>query len=274
MSEPWTPGSERPRVTIGDADDIVDAEIVEDDVAVARDAQDEVSDRSAVEGDRERSEIAFADILEDDLMTVEQLDDDGELEEVLEPTGDMVPVEAAAAAISPAAAATSPAPGAAVAPAGAAPAGPAPAGEETEIECPGCGLTVVGVAPRPSAEWFCPRCDYPLFLVRRQAPPAAESATRGARRRLPGTSGRALSAAAACWNCGEWNEAGIAACLRCAATLPKPEAPKVPAEVVPPEVQLVEVEVMYWPPVWISALGGMGSGMVLLWAVLTALGRL
>jgi hypothetical protein len=147
-------------------------------------------------------------------------------------------------------------------------------GEETTIECPGCGLSVVGFDPRPTAAWFCPRCDYPLFLVRRAAVQAPDAATRGARRRLPGTSGRTVTAAGPCWSCGEWNEAGVVSCLRCAATLPKPTPPQVPAEVLPPEIELVEVETMYWPPVLIAAFGGFGAGAVFLWAVLLAFDRL
>lgn len=148
--------------------------------------------------------------------------------------------------------------------------------EDVEVECPGCGLTVVGNDPRPTASWFCPRCDYPLFLVREPAAPEPDGATRGARRRLPGTSGRAITAAGPCWNCGEWNEAGVTTCLRCAATLPKPTPPRVMAEVIPPELEpeLVEVEVMYWPPVAIAVIGGFGTGMVFLLGVLVATGRL
>ena len=152
----------------------------------------------------------------------------------------------------------------------------AESGEDVEVECPGCGLTVVGNDPRPTASWFCPRCDYPLFLVRKPAAPEPDGATRGARRRLPGTSGRAITAAGPCWNCGEWNESGVTTCLRCAATLPKPVPPRIVAEVIPPELEpeLVEVEVMYWPPVWIALLGGFGAGIAFLAGVLLATGRL
>ena len=274
--EPGVPKDHVRVIRNDELDDISDAELVEDDEDVARDAQDARVDAAAVAADDERSGAVLAEVLDDDLDIVSELDDEGELADVLTITGEMTPVTAAAAnvvttSVVPADAA--PAAQAAPVPAAQAPAAPL---EEVEVECPGCGLTVVGTDLRPTSSWFCPRCDYPLFLARRPAAPEPSGATRGARRRLPGTAGRTLTAAGACWNCGEWNEAGVSACLRCAATLPKPEAPKVPAEVIPPELEpeLVEVEVMYWPPTLISALGGFGAGMVFLWAVLTALGRL
>lgn len=95
--------------------------------------------------------------------------------------------------------------------------------QEVEVECPGCGLVAVGEAPRPTAAWFCPRCDYPLFWA---SPPVEEQpASRQARHRLPGTGGRRVVGAEACWYCGEQNEPDAPACFRCAATLPKPPAP-------------------------------------------------
>lgn len=111
---------------------------------------------------------------------------------------------------------------------------------EVEIECPGCGLVLVGEsAPRPTAAWFCPRCDYPVFWA---SPPADDDTgiQRRARRRLPGTGGREALGAAACWHCGEMNDPGITSCLRCAATLPKP---------VPPEPERVRVDIPVPVPV-------------------------
>jgi hypothetical protein len=258
-------------------DDITDAEIVDevDDADVARVVQDDRVDASSVDADDDRAAATLAEVLDEDLAIVVDHDDEGELTEILEASGRMLPTGAASAAVVSATAADV-VPAAVLATDVARPEGhaaPMPH-EEVEVECPGCGLAVVGTDPRPTASWFCPRCDYPLFLVRRPVAPEPSSATRGARRRLPGTAGRTLTAAGSCWNCGEWNEAGSTTCLRCAATLPRPEAPRVPAEVVPPELELVEVEVMYWPPTIISTLGGFGAGMVFLWAVLTALERL
>ena len=119
---------------------------------------------------------------------------------------------------------------------------------ETEVDCPGCGLTLIGDEPRPSAEWFCPRCDYPLFWVEG---PAKEDrqVSRAARRRLPGAAGRTQVGAGPCWHCGEMNEAGETECLRCAATLPKPLAPTVHIveEIRVPTPVPIVVRGVVWP---------------------------
>jgi hypothetical protein len=197
-------------------------------------------------------------ILNTELMEVEHEDAPSELE----PSGTMIGREAASAA--------------AVTPADDAAVHAAEPGAEVEIECPGCGLLVVGSDPRASAEWFCPRCDYPLFFTSQPVVPAVEGERRAARRRLPGVRGRVPTAAGPCWNCGEWNEANAGTCLRCAASLPKPLPPQLgPFETVEvPEPELVEVEVMYWPPVVISLVGGFTAGMAFLWGLLTLMDRL
>jgi hypothetical protein len=215
----------------------------------ARNVQAEVEAEAALDDFERRAAADLAAILGTDLLEVTQepaVEGDAATT-ALEPSGDMVPREAAAAStVSPVA--------------------PSAPGPDVEVECPGCGLLVVGNDPRASAEWFCPRCDYPLFFVKRAAPPEPDGARRGARRRLPGSQGRVSSAAGPCWNCGEHQEAGVRECLRCAATLPKPAPPKLgPFEIVEaPEPELVEVEVLYWPPVVISVIGGFIAGMAFL----------
>ena len=227
------------------------------DAELARQDQADVEADAAL-GDFERSAASDLEaILGTDLMEIEH----DEAPSELEPSGEMIPREAAAASsVSPAEEAVAAGSAAAAVTASAVP----PA--DVEIECPGCGLVVVGSDPRASAEWFCPRCDYPLFFARKPAPVEPDGARKGARRRLPGVKGRAPVAAGACWNCNEWNEAGVTACLRCAATLPKPTPPQLgPFETVEvPEPELVEVEVMYWPPIVISVVGGFIAGMAFL----------
>ena len=234
---------------------------------VARTDQADVEAEAALD-DFERSAAAgLAELLDEDLLEIEHEGAPSELE----PSGAMMGRAGSAAAVfSP----SSETVAAATAAAGV-PASPPPAGPDVELECPGCGLVVVGSDPRPSAEWFCPRCDYPLFFMAKPTPPEPDSERRSARRRLPGVRGRAPTVAGPCWNCGEWNEAAISACLRCAATLPKPVPPQPgPFETVGvPEPELVEVEVMYWPPVVISVLGGFAAGIAFLAGVLQLLDR-
>jgi predicted RNA-binding Zn-ribbon protein involved in translation (DUF1610 family) len=223
---------------------------------VARADQAEVEAEAALD-DFERSAAAgLAELLDEDLLEIEHHDAPSELE----PSGAMAPRAASAAmAITPADDAVA--------------AGAAPDGPEVEVECPGCGLIVVGSDPRASAEWFCPRCDYPLFFVAKAPPPELDGARRGARQRLPGVNGRASSTAGPCWNCGEHNEAASGACFRCAATLPKPLPPQLGPFDVVVEPELVEVEVLYWPPIVGSVIGGFLAGMGFLAGVLMLLDR-
>lgn len=228
---------------------------------IRRDESDREADAALRELDREASADLEA-ILNTELMEVDHEPEASTAVEVADPAASGTALDAADPVDH------EPEPSTAVAPA-------AP-GEDVEIECPGCGLLVVGSDPRASAEWFCPRCDYPLFFTTQPVVPEPDGERRGARRRLPGVAGRAVTAAGPCWNCGEWNEANANACLRCAATLPKPLPPQLgPFETVEvPEPELVEVEVLYWPPVIISLVGGFVSGMAFLWGVLTLMDRL
>lgn len=141
---------------------------------------------------------------------------------------------------------------------------------EVEVECPGCGLVLVGESPRPTAAWFCPRCDYPLFWA--APPPADTPPSARARRRLPGTGGRAVVGSEACWYCGEMNEPGTTTCFRCAATLPKPTppSPSAPAPVGAPVAVPVPVPfpTASWPYVTAGVLAGLSLGIsTTLWLV-------
>lgn len=136
---------------------------------------------------------------------------------------------------------------------------------DVEVDCPGCGLSVVGEAPRPTAAWFCPRCDYPLFWV--SEPPAPNPPDRRARRRLPGTGGTEVLGAETCWHCGEMNEPGDGECIRCAATVPKPVPPAVPVvEIRVPVRTPVPVRFVTWPYIAAAACAGSSVAMTLtLW---------
>lgn len=142
---------------------------------------------------------------------------------------------------------------------------------EVEVECPGCGLVLVGdSSPRPTAAWFCPRCDYPVFWA---SPPSdnGSDGQRRARRRLPGTGGRQALGASACWHCGEMNDPGITSCLRCAATLPKPVPPQpepVRVEVEVPVPMPRMVESVTWPFVVAAGLAGAAIAIAgMLWVL-------
>ncbi len=231
---------------------------------IRRDEADREADAALAELDRRAADDLDA-ILNTELQEV----DDDDAPPSAPPSAALTATAAPDAADDAATAPLEVRPGSAVGPAGT-------PGDDVEVECPGCGLLVVGSDPRASAEWFCPRCDYPLFFTSQPVVPEVDGERRGARHRLPGVAGRAITAAGPCWHCGEWNEANATACLRCAATLPKPEPPQLgPFETVEvPEPELVEVEVLYWPPIVISVVGGFAAGMAFLWGVLLLMDRL
>ena len=127
------------------------------------------------------------------------------------------------------------------------------------VECPGCGLLCEGVDPRPTAAWFCPNCDYPLFLAD-PAPPAVTTNTALARRRLPGTDGRELLGADACWACGERNPPGTMNCVRCGSQLIRP-APPAPLDV--PTLEPADGEpLVFVARRWLLVTGGAVAGAV------------
>lgn len=139
-------------------------------------------------------------------------------------------------------------------------------GHNVLVECPGCGLLCEGVDPRPTAAWFCPNCDYPLFLAA-PAPPAVSTNTALARRRLPGTDGRELLGADACWACGERNPPGTMNCVRCSSQLIRP-TPPAPLDVPAPEPADVEPLVFVarrWPLVTGGAVAGAVVALLAVW---------
>ena len=131
-------------------------------------------------------------------------------------------------------------------------------GRNVVVECPGCGLVCEGVDPRPTAAWFCPTCDYPLFLAA-PAPPAVAANSGLARRRLPGTDGREMVSAEACWACGERNPIGTTVCQRCNSQLVRPTPPVPLAAERASEEAEVEPLIFVarrWPLIVGGALGG------------------
>lgn len=130
---------------------------------------------------------------------------------------------------------------------------------DVELECPQCGLVLVGDSPRPTAEWFCPRCDFPVFWA--SPPPPDAPAQPRARRRLPGTAGTDVLGAEPCWKCGEMNGPDSGACVRCRAPLPQPVEHIREVEVV---VQTpIPVPFLYTTPSWPFLIAALFAGIAL-----------
>lgn len=119
------------------------------------------------------------------------------------------------------------------------------------VQCPNCDSLWEGNDLRPHAEWFCGKCDFPLFWARSGVPSSNEFG--GALARLPGTDGRDAILSLACPACGEMNQpVPTANCLRCGHPLTSPE----PATVLPaPAVLYLQPEPVarrrIWP--WVVA---------------------
>ena len=144
-------------------------------------------------------------------------------------------------------------------------------GRNVVVECPGCGLVCEGVDPRPTAAWFCPNCDYPLFLAA-PAPPAVAANSGLARRRLPGTDGREMVSAEACWACGERNPIGTTVCQRCNSQLVRP-APPVPLAAEPAAEETGLEPLIFVARRWPLILGGaLGGSLLTLLIVILAVG--
>jgi hypothetical protein len=99
------------------------------------------------------------------------------------------------------------------------------------VTCPECGQLATVDMARRQADDFCRKCDFPLFWARGTviAPEGAESGA--SLRRLPGTVGRAATAALICPHCSEPNSPAAEICVRCALSLHPVDIPE-PAPVV------------------------------------------
>jgi hypothetical protein len=125
------------------------------------------------------------------------------------------------------------------------------------VTCPECGQLATVDMARRQADDFCRRCDFPLFWARGTviAPDGTESGA--SLRRLPGTVGRAATAALICPHCSEPNAPSAEICIRCALSLHPVDIPEpAPVVIAPPEPEpepepLPEKSFDWW---WIVAI--------------------
>jgi hypothetical protein len=172
------------------------------------------------------------------------------------------------------------------APASAAPTGPvtaAPAAETTTlttgtaefVTCPECGTTAtVNLRRRESAD-FCRNCDFPLFWTPSQVLLGHADLADDSLRRLPGTTGRAMTASAACPHCAEPNPVMAETCVRCGRSMhvraeAPPPPPPPPVYVQPPAPVYVEPKKRI--PWWVWLVAGLLISTVVVLAILWANG--
>ncbi len=131
--------------------------------------------------------------------------------------------------------------------------GPARAGEI--VTCPECGQVATVDMARRQADDFCTSCDFPLFWARGQVIPTGGEDSGASLRRLPGTVGRAATAALICPHCAEPNPPAGEICIRCSLSLhpveiAEPE-PVVFVPLPPPPAAMPERTFDWW---WVVAL--------------------
>lgn len=128
------------------------------------------------------------------------------------------------------------------------PTGIAPPGDL--VTCPECGEMATVDAARRNSQDFCRKCDFPLFWARSTVILPSGEETGASLRRLPGTVGRAATAALMCPHCGEPNSPAAQTCVRCLLSLHPVEIVVAPVYFPPPEPELLPVAIGRDYPLW------------------------
>ena len=128
------------------------------------------------------------------------------------------------------------------------PNGVAPTGDL--VTCPECGEMATVDAGRRKSEDFCRNCDFPLFWARSTVVLASGEETGASLRRLPGTVGRAATAALMCPHCGEPNSPTAQTCVRCLLSLHPVEELPPPPVYIAPEPEPMPVPIGRDFPLW------------------------
>ncbi len=144
------------------------------------------------------------------------------------------------------------------------PDGIAPTGDL--VTCPECGEMATVDAAKRNSQDFCRNCDFPLFWARSTVILPSGQETGASLRRLPGTVGRAATAALLCPHCGEPNSPTAQTCVRCLLSLhPVEPPPPVPVYLPPPPPPPVPVPMgREYPLWWILLVSGCSLAIILL----------
>ncbi len=144
------------------------------------------------------------------------------------------------------------------------PDGIAPTGDL--VTCPECGEMATVDAAKRNSQDFCRNCDFPLFWARSTVILPSGEQTGASLRRLPGTVGRAATAALLCPHCGEPNSPAAQTCVRCLLSLhPVEPPPPEPVYVAPPPPPPMPVPIgREYPLWWILLVSGCSLAIVLI----------
>ncbi len=128
------------------------------------------------------------------------------------------------------------------------PGGIAPPGDL--VTCPECGEMATVDAGRRNSQDFCRNCDFPLFWARSTVVLPSGEETGASLRRLPGTVGRAATAALMCPHCGEPNSPVAQNCVRCLLSLHPVEVAAAPIFIPQPDPVMLPVPIGRDYPLW------------------------
>jgi hypothetical protein len=145
------------------------------------------------------------------------------------------------------------------------------------VTCPECGTRATVNLRRRESEDFCRNCDFPLFWTPSQVLIGHTDLSDDSLRRLPGTTGRAMTASVACPHCAEPNPVTAVTCVRCGLSMhvpvEAPPPPPPPPVYVPPPAQ-VQVEPEKGIPWWVWVIAGVVIAAIVVLAILWGTGTI
>jgi hypothetical protein len=143
------------------------------------------------------------------------------------------------------------------------------------VTCPECGTTAMVNLRRRESNDFCRNCDFPLFWTPSQVLLSRSDVGDDSLRRLPGTTGRAISASIACPHCAELNPVTAEICVRCGLSMQvRAAAPPPPQPVYVAAPEPVYVAPQKHVPWWVWLIVGIVVAGVIVVAILFGIGTI
>jgi hypothetical protein len=143
------------------------------------------------------------------------------------------------------------------------------------VTCPECGTTAMVNLRRRESNDFCRNCDFPLFWTPSQVLLSRSDVGDDSLRRLPGTTGRAISASIACPHCAELNPVTAEICVRCGLSMQvRAAAPPPPQPVYVAAPEPVYVAPQKHLPWWVWLIVGIVVAGVIVVAILFGIGTI
>jgi hypothetical protein len=146
---------------------------------------------------------------------------------------------------------------------------PTPDATTELVTCPECGTTALVTLNRRQSQDFCRHCDFPLFWTPTEVVMDGVGVSDDSLRRLPGTTGRAMTASIACPHCSEPNPVSAEVCVRCGLSMHVAPPPPPPEPVyVPPAPVVYEPPPQKGTPWWVWLILGLVLAAIITLAIL------